>query len=628
MILLLLGTALAGSYEEGLNLGKRFRDTYGGKANFNSKIKAPAFGEGQFVDLEGNTIEMDAPLCRKSSPENKVEILRVTVNGQSVQIQLSSNGNGIDRSYSFSGRYHCGGAVCSSLNPPSCQEFYVQGGNLYTRYTSDPISCADVSVFPQPPTLIASRVLQSLVDDYGRRGIKVSVVDQSAGDRVAVYYGGRFEDCEGNSDQVDLTKYADSPYSMRDDAARYYSNCDPSDPSCQAVRMAYTPSTNPRRTCTIERRFVSSGDRICTPGQEVYPYGYSETNNICYTGDRWKDYSSSFRLRCSSDGKSYELIGWGYWEGAPCGGGRLYPPSPQIKWKFNPKASFSYTEIGKLSVNRRRGGENVIELDRVTDWERKCVSDNPTPYRVWVRNVPYTGYSYLYVRVDNAPGCNHFTFKIDHKAVEEINDGCADMRKTQGCRLLNEWWVDANGNRKQVVKNGKPIVNYNRCEEEVVDNSTKEYTSSYQTLQSPPQNCAGVSKTCRWINGKQVCRTWWKKVREYECRASSSQYTFDLTKSRQTVETAFVNERTGDWGYLNERKNMWVPDAGECEKICVVRNGDVLETRRCEGNVCPGGGTVEENCRCIRDSTSGMGYAMGVMGIINEAFKNRECVGR
>lgn len=624
LLIFLVGVVFANPYQQGSDLGNRFINTYG-KGNYKSRIQKPLTGEDTFRDMQGKSLGFSGPFCKPQN-QQRAEILKVSINGQNIQIWLSSNGQGLNRYYSFSAPYHCAGTICWSLDPPNCSKFYVSGGSLYTT-SGEPVSCSDSRYYPQPPTLIASEIINSLISDYQNRGIQVNLVDQDLRENTVVYIGGSSDQCGESAGEVSLTKYADSPYSLESDGIAYYSSCNPSDVSCRAIRTAGSSVSSKKLAyCTIERKFVQDSDRICSPNQEILPYGYSETSGICFMGDKWKAFSSSFRLRCSSDGRQYKLIGWGFWEGAPCGGGKLYPPSPQVRYEIDPTVSFGYTKAGALSVNRKRGGENIIELDYVSNYEKQCVSSEPTPYTVWVRNDAYTTYSYFYVRVDNAPGCNYFTFRVDYAVVEEIEDTCQNFLQKEGCKLVNEYWEDANGKRVQVVRNGKRVVNYNMCEEEVFDNSTKTYTSGYQTLQSPPQNCAGVPKTCRWINGEQVCRTWWKKIREYECTSNPSQVTVDLSQSRRAAETAYLDEETGEWGYFDEQGNLYNPQQ-ECEKICVVRNGNAMDVRQCSNNVCPaGGGIVEEDCKCIKDSNSGLGYAIGAFGAIDEALKNRECV--
>lgn len=624
-------------YNRGKSLGERFIDRFGKDG---SKVKSglmdPAMGKGNYTDLNGNVLELPAPFCGKGGGDflqSERPVMVVEVSGQNVYVRYSTDGRRINRYYRFSGRYHCAGAVCSSLN--SCRELYIDGaGNLRTRYTSRAYSCADVSRYPQPATLIGGKLINELIESYNRRGIELAYSREEVMDNRATYYASEVNDrCVSSSEFASLSASGD-PVTMERKGLERYRNCDPSDPSCSAVKTVFgSAGSKSYRSCTIERVF-GAGEKICERDQKIYPFGYNERNTICFAGDRWKDYSSSFWLQCNSTGTGYTLYGWGYWEGAPCGGGRLYPPSPQIRFRFNPKSSIGWREIGRLSVNRRRGGENVIELDRATQREKECVSSDPTPYKVRVRNINYGRYAYLYVRVDNAPSCRSFTFKIDYPVRESISDGCKRMEE-QGCRLVNEWWVDARGRRVQTVRDGVRVLNVSECQENSFDNASKNYSGSAQTMQSPPQNCAGIQRTCKYVGGEYVCRTWWRKIREYECASSYRKYTYDLSRARRVVSSAYANvdENSGrvDWGYEGGgRKRAWTPGS-RCRMVCAVRMQDgTREIRNCEGTannpVCPSAGAqVEEGCKCIEDSVSGMGYAVGVMGAINEAFKNREC---
>jgi len=561
--------------QKGDEWGNRIKNLYKGRVQ-DYLMKPLTQERGKVVNPAGKTFDINSPFCGKGEIKNKRVILRVTVQGSSIYISFSSDGKTLDRSYSFSGLWHCAKGYCPSSRD-SCVKLDIRGGNLYTSNAGRLDGCARSDIYPQPPTLIGSYLIDRLIEDYKSRGIKVNYSDLAVRGNTAYYYGGEIE-CQDKKERV--VNIGDNPYEMTDKALTYYFACDPDkDVTCRILRRldnnAYSNvSSGSLQTCVIERKFPPpsasrSDKRVCVPGTKVYAYGYSETNPYCYQnpGDKWHSYVSSFWLECKPDGSGYILKGWGYWEGAPCGGAKRFPPEPQIVWNYQMNTNYDWLELGRLSVNRRRGGEDIIELDKVSEEEKKCVSDEPTPYKVWVKNTHYENqYNILEIKVDNAPACNYFKFKVQGLGPEQIVNGCEQYEK-ESCVLWNEWWEDANRKRIQILKEGQPTEIASRCEALQWDNNLKQWVSSYDTNQTPPENCVGIPKTCKEVRpGIIECREWWKKIRQYKC-TNTHDINPDLTLAERAMNSAVYDTETGEISFSMKESSTDCVKPGECNSV-------------------------------------------------------------
>jgi len=561
---------------KGRDWGEKIKGQYQGRG-VETKLMRPLTEEGrEVVNPAGKTFQFNPSFCGKGQIKNQRVIMRITVSGNSVSIQFSSNGNFLDRSFSFSSTWVCPGGYCSDRN--NCIAIEIKGGNIITKNTGRLDACVDVSKYPQPPTFIGSKLIDDLVRDYKSRGIKVSFADVVVDGNTAYYYGGELEGCGNKNKLPSAVGLSDNPYEMTDRALAYYFACDPkTDITCKALKRldenAYSSTSERLATCSIKRNFPSppasrTDGRICVPNQKIYPYGYNEANPYCNQNpnDKWNSYSSAFWLECLTDGSGYVLKGWGYWEGAPCGGAKIFPPRPQVVWNYPMNTDFDWTEIGRLSVNRRRGGKDIIELDRVSEEEKKCVSDDPTPFKVWAKNQHFENeYNILEIKVDNAPACNYFRFKVQGLGPEQIVNGCEQYEK-QNCVLWNEWWVDANGNRIQVLREGQPTEIASRCEPVQWSNTSKQWVNA-DTYQTPPENCVGIQKTCKEVRpGIIECREWWEKIREYKC-LNTEDINPDLSLAERAMNTATYNPETGEFRFSMKEGIGECTQDGECMSL-------------------------------------------------------------
>ncbi len=616
----------------GESLGNKIKGQYSGGNNVGNKLMKPLTGEQKAViNPEGKELHFNSPLCGKGQITNKRTIMRIATSGSSVSIQFSSDGNNLDRSYSFSARWHCPSGYCAS-DRNSCVELSIQNGQIVTTSTGALDACVEVNDFPQPPTFIGAKLINDLTEDYKARSIKVGYSDVVIEGSTANYYGGELEACQGQQDTLPSeTGLADNPYELPDRAFTYYMTCDPkTDGTCRVAHNAYentyaNNSNSQLASCTIKRNFYPPGgppredDRICVPNKRVYPIGYSEANQYCMQDptDRWNSYSSAFYLECSPDGKSYTLKGWGYWEGAPCGGAKRFPPEPQIEWAYNFNAEHNWVQLGQLSVDRRRGGEDLTNPDLVSPQEKECVSNEPTPYKVWAKNTVNTyEYSLLEIKVDNAPACNQFQFKVQGLVGENLSDSCENYEK-QKCVLWNEWWVTADGKRIQTLKEGSPTAIASQCEEIQRDSDTQSWTSTKDTYQTPPQNCVGIKKSCKFVpeTGRTECRQWWEKIREYKC-SNTAQFRPDTTLAEKATTTARYNPETGEFSFSMKDASTDCTARGECIPltrtlsvyICSVTSKEYESPGVCEAN-CYKKETCAQEIESWKCAVDGQEYA-------------------
>jgi len=634
--------------QQGANFGNQVKNQYNSKSSVRNKLQEPINQQNLQVIGPDGTAHNTPKLCA-GSVGNERMFAQASISGRTFSFRYATdpyNGS-LNQSLSFSARYLCPAGYCTYFNGTTftdCYKYSINSsGYVQSQYVSSLNGCVDIDRQGQLPSYFAGPLISDLLNYYSSVNKPITntrIVETQVG--TTEYYGGQAEDCDGQRRNPPQTQYLNNPYTMNDHAIYYYLTCDPQDPTCKAVKGVMDSGATNTRSCTIELRLNTTGTRtdgrICTPGQKIFPDGYSEVSTGCFSGDKFFNYSSYFWLECNLDGKGYTLRGWGYWEGAPCGYAGLFPPSPQVIYSFTPQQSFDWTHIGNLSVNRRRGGEGLSSSDRISSWDAQCVSDEPTPYRTWVKNTyyPSSGYSVLEVRVDNAPSCNYFRWsRVMDLIGEEIVDNCQSLER-EGCELVNEWWEDANGRRIQMIENGKPVQQASGCVEVLWSSSSRSWTSSTQTYQAPPQNCNFPPKTCMYFGSRQECRQWWRKIREYRC-GSVQRQSVDLSEVPTLLSSTRWDTSSGvmDYRYYNSYSRYIGtagddPDCGTGQKYCVVKyssggkaNYDVLA---CQGDYCPAGsGQVMEACKCGDRMVMGFGIATATMSVIYNALMDRTC---
>lgn len=570
--------------QKGKEWGETIKGQYGGKGNA-GKLSDPLTKQGSpFTMPKGQTFYANPPFCGQGDVNQKTVFARVSVSGNTVSISYASDPTSgtLDKSFSFSGTYLCPEGYCGGWDGSkftNCMKYSFNGSVSWTSVdTLD--NCTDPSKQPQLPTFYGGYFISQLLNYYKSVGKEITYNDHKFEDNVANYYGGVVKDCKQVNKNPSQTEFLSNPYTMNDRAIYYYLTCDPTkDGSCSAVK-AFVEGTNSGTSsavCVINRDVNTLPDntgrtdkRKCTPGQKLFPDGYDERSVACFSGDKFFDFSSFFWLECKPDGSGYVLQGWGYWEGAPCGTAGSFPPSPQIEVSYPLDQTFDWTQIGRLSVNRRRGGEGLSEGDKVSPQELDCVSNDPTPYTVWFKNtfLQDQNKNILEIKIDNAPACNYFIFSRVQGLVGETYNDCSDLEK-QGCKLINEWWTDANGKTYQVIKDGSPVKQLSSCTEILRDESQKLWTSTTQTLQAPPQNCNFPPKTCKVISGQTECRQWWSKRREYKCAdVKGSNVRVDLSRPASAISSMDYDPEQGILKYTDDPSRSQVcTTAGQCSPI-------------------------------------------------------------
>lgn len=269
---------------------------------------------------------------------------------------------------------------------------------------------------------------------------------------------------------------------------------------------------------------------------------------------------------------------------------------------------------------------------------------------MWLKNTFYPNVpnNVLEIRVDNALACNNFRFSRVQGLVGEIVSDC-DQYEKQGCKVINEWWVDANGNRIQVIKNGQPVQQLSGCVEILRDEGQKVWSSVVQTPQSPPQNCNFPPKTCKVINRQSECRQWWQKIREYKCSGRSMpnpnlsnvekvifSTNYDPSSGelswseRQGEKKAFVGTAKGGW---EEGSKCLSSEARNCLVKYPTGSRPAYEflVKECDKSGdswrCPLSGNEQlvEDCKCASEMKMGFGIATSTLSVIYEALRDRRC---
>jgi hypothetical protein len=609
---------------KGKEYGERARQEYSGpKGEGNPtriKLMQPLTAPNQKVVGPGG-YQFDAPavMCGQGNVKDEKVFARVVVSDSSFTFSYASNpySGVLDRTFSTSYAYLCAGGMCQNWDDvrkrfTSCVKFRVINGQVITQSVDTLDGCVNPKNQGQLPSYFAGPLISDLLEYYKSIGkpITTSKINQDT-NGVAEYLGGKVENCQGQTKTPPQTQYLNNPYTMNDAALYYYFTCDPAtDPTCRAAKKVMEQEkSSDIKTCVIERYFPTSSnakpERICTPGQKLFPDGYNSTNNVCFSGDRFFNFSSSFWLECEPDGKGYTLKGWGYWEGAPCGSADIFPPMPQVSFSYPIDRTVDWMQVGRLSVNKR----TVDDLA-----SGQCVSD-VNPMRVWLKNTYSGGNNVLEVKVDNAPACNYFKWSKVDKITNEQTGDCRDFDQNR-CKIINEWWEDANGKRIQVIKNGNPVQQLSGCVEILRDEeNNKGWTSNYQTKQAPPQNCNWPPKTCKTIGTRTECRQWWKKIREYKCsQTSADNYNTDPVKNKalKILSTLEWNQNTGQMSYLAEdcdrieRTNtiFICPATGRQYSSSSSCNSDCFEYITCQPN-CPAGSVWNPSLKkCVANPSS------------------------
>lgn len=584
--------------EKGQQYGEKAKSEYSGKGQDNptkTKLMQPLTQpDQQLTGPGGYKFNAPAVLCGQGGVKDEKVFARVVLSDNSITFSYASDpySGVLDRTYSTSFTYLCPGGTCQSWDDTnkrftSCVKYSISGGQIVSQSVDTLDGCVDPRKQGQLPSYFVGPLISDLLEYYKSIGKPITnsnIFQDTNG--VAEYRGGKTEDCQGQAKNPSETQYLNNPYTMNDRALYYYFTCDPSkDPTCRVVKRVMDQETSSgTSTCVIQRDVQMdpigrTDQRVCTPGQKLFPDGYNTASVACFSGDRFFDFSSYFWLECNSDGKGYVLKGWGYWEGAPCGSTEPFPPLPQVEVLYPMDQTVDWVQIGRLSVNRRRGGQGLSDGDRVSSpTELDCVSNDPTPMKVWLKNTFYstgTLHNVLEVKIDNAPACNYFKWSnITGLVGEQIGD-CRDFDKDD-CKVVNEWWEDANGQRVQVIKNGNPVQQLTGCVEILRDEEVnKDWTSQSQTKQRPPQNCVWPPKTCKTISGsfgtRTECRQWWKKIREYKCsQTAASNYKFDPLKEKtlNILHTLDWDQKnTGQMSYTVDSPGSSACTNGQCYSV-------------------------------------------------------------
>lgn len=525
LVLMLIGTfvqtAYAGELDQqskqaGKDIGNVVRGKVGTKDGVKSHLVEPLTKQNvQLQTIDNSKAAETAPFCGQGEVRDKKIAIRVTLSTSSVTIETDTNDDGVlDSTRSFTVSRICIDGYATGTPPSlSYYRWTVVNGIAGSVSSGQLNGCVETTV--QPATYVGGAVAKLFSETTGR-----TIVDSSLLGSVATYYSGKMEDCQGNTQKPEETKYYSNPYTINDAATAKSVACTPNstDPSCQAYtgikkgnqNVAGTTSGSGNAACTIVRTVIDQkgpqNGKICEASTLYFPTGYSEQAQICYktAGDRW-DYNSKLRVRCDPYGKSLTLEGWAYWEGAPCGTKGNHPPDDQIKHTLPFGGSSTSQIIGRFSTNRRMDGDNTAANDI---GDVRCVSD-VTPFNVRLsHSCPANNETCTYmITVENVPACNSFSISITPPVSDTIDDGC-DYYEKKGCKMTDEWWYDAQNNKVQTMANGASTNNF-------------------------------LSATCKnFPTVGSVCREWWKKDRLYLCESDNKKYEPDLERASVVKSTA------------------------------------------------------------------------------------------
>lgn len=450
--------------------------------------------------------------CGQGSVQNEKLAVEVTVTESSIQVRTDTNNDGVlDSTNTFNSI----SKVCIDgyrVGTNSWYRWTVSGNGYVSSVSSGELNgCLDP--LAQPPTYAGGAISKLYAEATGK-----TITNSSFNGYTATYYAGEIRDCSGQNRDISETKYYNNPYTMQDAANQKIVICgiNSADPACQAYLGVQKGSQNFagfsgwQSGCSITRNIIDAkGPQkgiICEANSLYYPAGYSDSNKICfqYPNNRW-DYNSMFRARCDSYGKSLSLEAWAYWEGAPCGVKANHPPDIQIRRNLTYGGSSNAHEIGRFSVNKRMDGDNTAHNDLGGD--TRCWSQ-VNPMKIWLQHncsVDNTYCTYS-ISVDNAPACNSFSITVTPPVGETINDGCVSYEQSN-CKIINEWYYDANDKKVQTLSNGNPT-----------NNTLEPSCKSYPTVGT-------------------VCKPWWKIERIYECKGTGN-YIPQTNRVKPITDTA------------------------------------------------------------------------------------------
>ena len=584
VLLFLLSLSLSFGLD-GRQAGERAKSQYNSKEGVKGKLQEPLRRENStIIGIDGTSHNTPKAFCQSSVEK---EILRLTIGENFLEFTWSSRFEGLDRTYRVEGENFCAEGVCGYFDPITgtfrrCHLYRIVGGNLFLESADNLTSCMKGT--NQDPAVLTGGFINELLNYYRQLGINAYVSRAlTEGDHYRVF-ATTGENCR-ETQNPPQTQYMSNPYRLNDYAIYYYATCDETDPSCKAVRKTFGFEDSQRKVCYVDR-IVGEGRNVCIDGAKMSPLGYAFEGSkvpMCGKGPQEIDkFSGMFWLECS--GGQWILQGTGYWAGYSLDGrycrSDFYPPPVQITHKVRLE---NYSEqIGSLYVSSQ--GENL---------SGSCVA---LPVRVSNTN------NYLQVYVDGADQCNYFEFPRLEKISDTIEDGCRAYEE-QGCRVWNEWFVDANGRKYQVIKEGQAVRAYAGCDDVVWDDKEK----SWKAGECP------IEITCKLINGRTECRHWWRKEREYKCLKDAPNPTdFEMKGKIETILTT-TKEDGGVLSYVECGQNQTVsycPSSyalrgAKCvaSPICSL-GGYSSATKRCEASpTCPTGSAFNPNM--LRCETSG-----------------------
>jgi hypothetical protein len=656
-ILILLSGAISqvlaldqGAVTAGKQFGNWFKNRMDSPGKIQDRFIKPANQESPVRTLDDSKQGTFSMSCINTDPGSLQEVLKVTLKPSEQRISIC---------IAPTGPSGCLGITDFSSVSMVCTKGYKNINNNYFKIVaqasgnsvtlvSQPIAsldgCVDISTSPSPE-LIGAHISSEVAS-----AMNLSIVSVKVDGLTARYYSGSEQTCsttnESGQTQTDttseMTSLYSNPYAIESKVEDKLVACSDQRVECKTYHsLVNSGSQNPPTTvtCSITRHVYDPPDQqkpydnICEPSKVYYPDGYSESKPYCLSNPttRW-DYNSKFIMRCSSDGKKLTLEAWAFWEGAPCNGTANHPPANQIEaeipWVVNPNP----VVIGKLSVNRRVGGDSVTSSDIGVSTD--CYS---TVYPLTVTytsncNSSLSACTFSF-HVDHINVCNNFTFTITRAPQEEVNNDCLTYENPPTgtiCQLENERWIDAYGAQYTVISNGNSTGG--------LPVSTCKTTGTYG----------------------QVCRKWWSVERDYKCSTSNttqnSNNAINSMKSNfsELLGSANFNKNTGQYSWYLSSQCSDNPDrckgmidtsdnpSSNCRQTCLLsfpKNataGDVTQKEyvlvdcvESQGAyICPGdpehpNATVEKQCGCLNTSSQ----PLAVLGGIYEALhKDRLCV--
>jgi len=480
------------------SMDRQVKSQVGSGEAVRDRFLTPLTQENTPLKTIDNTKTGDATtLCGLGNVQNEKKAIEVTVSETSLTVKTDTNNDGIlDSTNSFSVTKICIDGYRTGTS--SWYRWNVSGSGYVSSVPSGELNgCLDP--LAQPPTYAGGSISKMYAEATGK-----TITNSSFSGYTATYYAGEVKNCAGQNQDTSATKYYDNPYTMQDAAIQRSIVCsaNSTDPSCKAYSglnqgaQNFAGSSGGLASCSITRNIIDAkgpqNGIICEANALYYPAGYSDSNKICfkYPNNRW-DYNSMFRIRCDAFGKELQLEAWAFWEGAPCGTNANHPPDVQIRRTLLYGGNSTASEIGRFSVNRRVDGDNTSPNDIGADV--RCLSD-VDPMKIWLSHNCGVDNSYCTytVNVDNVPACNNFSITVSPPVGETLSNQCTSYEQSN-CKIINEWYYDAQNNRVQTIQNGNPTNN-------TIEPTCKNYT----------------------VVGT-VCKPWWRIERSYECKGTGNQ---------------------------------------------------------------------------------------------------------